>query len=193
MVRHSLRFLQEAEMVSDVASWKYHSLFLALSCRKTDKCRTVGTKMSNKCKKRCQNTRQYTKHISDPDLLLNFCGCFSLITWNWCAIDASCWRNHWNYWHEHNTPAHYRKRVPPFIEPNASTSIKRKLKGTHHTNREIVVDDVIRHWVALVCHIRRKDLQTPAIHLYQCTLLNLLHDFCQISAFISCLIQHVWE
>lgn len=70
-------------------------------------------------------------------------------------------------------------------------TLRVKLKGTHHTNREIVVDDVIRHWVTFVCHIRWNNLQTPAIHLYQCALFNLFNDFCQISAFISCLIQHV--
>lgn len=71
IMRHSFSFLQEAEMVSEVANSKYQSLFFILKNRE----RLYSLKYLKK------NEAQLYFSLENTHLLLNLWGCFSLMEW----------------------------------------------------------------------------------------------------------------
>ncbi len=76
IVRHSFSFLQEAEMVSEVANSKYQSLFFILKNREQE---LYSLKY---LKKKQSSVTLFAHTVSlNPHLLLNLWGCFSLMEW----------------------------------------------------------------------------------------------------------------
>lgn len=103
-------------------------------------------------------------------LLLNFWGCFSLIVWNRWAMEASCW---------HKTMIQMTQNL------KINTSSGLYFWETYHANREVVVDDFIRHRIALLFILIGDDLHTPAVHQHLRAPLDVFKYTTQILAVIS--------
>ena len=56
---------------------------------------------------------------------------------------------------------------------------------THHSNGEVVVDDLIGHWVSYCLRINWYHLDAPAVHGNHLTVVDLLQDVFQIRPLIS--------
>ena len=56
---------------------------------------------------------------------------------------------------------------------------------THNSNREVVVDDFIGHWVALLLTLISDDLHTPAVHQHLGAPLDVFQNTTQIFAVVS--------
>lgn len=57
---------------------------------------------------------------------------------------------------------------------------------THNSDGEVVVDDLVRHRVALLLVLVRGDLHAPAVHQHHRTALDVLQDATQVLPVVAC-------
>lgn len=57
--------------------------------------------------------------------------------------------------------------------------------ATHHANREVVVDDAVRHRVAPLVLVGGRDVDLPAVQHYLATVLDVTQDLEQALALVA--------
>ena len=112
-------------------------------------------------------------------LLLNFWGCFSRMVWKRWAMEASC---------PHTNTDSQRDVRTAHVRP---IGCRRKARGshapaTHHSDGEVVVDDLVRNGVPSLLGVVGNHLDAPAVHEHLGAAFHLLQDPPQIHPVIPC-------
>lgn len=93
-------------------------------------------------------------------------------------MEASCQCNTKQPWEN-------AKYSPTICELNTSPSVARFCE-THNSNWEVIVDNLIRHWITLLLNLIWYNLHTPAVHWNHKAALNVFKNATQIFTVISC-------